>query len=91
MNKSEIQQFIDEDINPGLAMHGGHITIDKYDEEHRHLYLRMGGGCQGCASSKVSMAFAVERFLMEEFPDLNEIEDVTNHSLGENPYYRQDI
>ena len=77
MNKSEIQQFIDEDINPGLAMHGGHI--------------RMGGGCQGCASSKVSMAFAVERFLMEEFPDLNEIEDVTNHSLGENPYYGQDI
>ena len=91
MDKSEIQKFIDEDINPGLAMHGGHLAIDKYDEEHRHLYLRLGGGCQGCAASAITLQLQVQKFLMEEFPDLNEIEDVTNHSLGENPYYKQDI
>ena len=58
MDKSEIQKFIDEDINPALAMHGGHLTIDKYDEEHRHLYLRLGRRLSGmcCISHHTSVA-----------------------------------
>ena len=87
MTEADIQKFIDDDINPALAMHGGHISIDKYDDEHKHLYLKLGGGCQGCASSTVTLQIQIRNFLMEEFPDLKEIEDVTNHSAGQNPYY----
>ena len=87
MTRNDIQKIIDEDINPGLAMHGGYITIHDFDEERKFLKLTMGGGCHGCASSKVSMAFAVERHLMAVFPEIAEIEDVTDHLAGENPYY----
>ena len=87
MTRDDIQEVIDEDINPGLAMHGGSISIHDFDEEHKTLKLTMGGGCQGCASSSVSMAFAVERHLMAVFPSMGEIEDVTDHTAGKNPYY----
>ena len=87
MKKDDIQKVIDDDINPGLATHGGFITIHDFDEEHKSLKVTMGGGCQGCASSKVSMVLAVERHLKEAFPDLAEIKDVTDHLAGSNPYY----
>ena len=88
MNKNDIQKFVDDDINPALEMHGGFLTIDKYDDEHKHLYVKLGGGCQGCSSSVITLQIQIKSFLMEEFPDLKEIEDVTDHESGENPYYR---
>ena len=87
MTKDDIQKVIDEDINPGLATHGGFISIHNFDEEHKSLKVTMGGGCHGCASSKISMVLAVERHLREVFPKIGEIEDVTDHLTGENPYY----
>ena len=48
----------------------------------------MAGGCQGCASSIMTLKLHIESFLREEFPDLKEIEDMTDHESGENPYYR---
>ena len=88
MTRNDIQKIIDEDINPGLAMHGGYISIHDFDEENKSLKLQMGGGCHGCASSKATMMNGVERHLKETFPDIGEIEDVTDHLTGENPYYR---
>ena len=32
MIKSDIQEFIDEEINPSLQMHGGYILIESFDE-----------------------------------------------------------
>jgi len=49
----------------------------------------MGGGCHGCASSKITMMLGVERHFREVFPDICEITDVTDHLAGENPYYPQ--
>ena len=87
MTQAQIQKFVDEQINPALEMHGGFLTIEKFDEDHKHLYVRMGGGCHGCASATITLKLQIERFLKEEFPDLKEIEDVTNHAVGTNPYY----
>jgi len=87
MKRSDIQKIIDEDINPGLAMHGGYISIHDFDEEYKSLKLHMGGGCHGCASSKLTMMLGVERHFREVLPDIGEIEDVTDHLTGENPYY----
>ena len=87
MTRDDVQKVIDEDINPGLATHGGFISIHNFDEEHKSLKVTMGGGCHGCASSKISMVLAVERHLREVFPKIGEIEDVTDHLTGENPYY----
>ena len=85
--QDKIQRFVDEDINPALEMHGGFLAIDKYDDVHKHLYVKMGGGCQGCSSAVITLQLQIRNYLMEEFPYLKEIEDVTNHHEGENPYY----
>ena len=50
----------------------------------------MGGGCQGCASSTATLQIQIRNFLMEEFPELREIEDVTDHKSGKNPYYQSE-
>ena len=87
MTRDDIQKTISEDINPGLAMHGGSITIHDFDEGSKSLKLTMGGGCQGCASSKITLKIGIENYLKEIFPDIGEIEDITDHLAGENPYY----
>ena len=43
-----VQRVIDEVINPGIAAHGGYVELVDVDDDT--LYLRMGGGCQGCAA-----------------------------------------
>jgi len=85
--KNEIQKFIDEDINPALEMHGGYLLIHDFDEESKSLKLQMGGGCQGCSSAAITLKLQVENFFRQEFPDLGEIEDITDHFAGESPYY----
>ena len=79
--------MIDDEINPALEMHGGYILIHDFDEATKSLKLQMGGGCHGCASSKLTMMLGVERHFREIFPEIGEIEDVTDHLAGENPYY----
>ena len=81
MTKEEIQSFVDEDINPGLESHGGYLSIEKFDAASKSLYVQMGGGCQGCASAAATLK------MREQFPDLGEIVDATNHEAGEDPYY----
>ncbi len=87
MKRSDIQKLIDEEINPVLASHGGFISIKEVDDHNKILKLIMGGGCHGCSSSRTTMIEGVKRHIMEEFPDIIEVKDVTDHSTGENPYY----
>tara|TARA_Y100000287_G_C14153249_1_gene320778 strand:- start:586 stop:873 length:288 start_codon:yes stop_codon:yes gene_type:complete len=82
-----IQKFVDEEINPALEDHGGYLTIEEYDEEEKCLYVTLGGGCQGCSMSRQTLHVQIRRFLMEEFPDLGDIQDLTDHTAGKNPYY----
>ena len=87
MTRSDIQSLIDEEINPALESHGGFISIKDLDESNKILKLTMGGGCQGCSSSKTTMLNGVKRHIMEVFPEIIAVEDVTDHVAGENPYY----
>ena len=89
MIRADVQKIIDEDINPGLEMHGGNISIHEFSENDNSLKVIMGGGCHGCASSKITMMLGVQRHFKEVLPDIGDIEDVTDHLTGENPYYPQ--
>jgi len=86
MNREAIENFINEDVNPALEVHGGFISVEDLDVENGVLKIKMGGGCQGCAASQATLKFQVETYLKEEFPCLKVIEDVTDHSAGDNPY-----
>ena len=90
MTRDDIQVFIDAEINPLLQDHGGFISIHDFDENSKYLKIQMGGGCQGCAGSKMTLRRGVENHLREEFPSLGEVEDVTDHLAGENPYYEKE-
>jgi Fe-S cluster biogenesis protein NfuA len=53
-----------------------------------HLYIEMTGGCQGCASSQLTLRQGFERMVRRAVPDVVEIIDVTDHLRGQMPYYR---
>jgi len=80
-----VQRVIDEVINPGIAAHGGFVEL--VDVSDDTLYLRMGGGCQGCAASAATLRQGIERMVRQEVPEIQEIIDVTDHTAGANPYY----
>jgi Fe/S biogenesis protein NfuA len=80
-----VQAVIDEVINPGIAAHGGFVEL--VDVSDDALYLRMGGGCQGCAASAATLRQGIERMVRQEVPEIQEIIDVTDHTAGVNPYY----
>jgi len=85
MNKEEIQEFVDEDINPSLAMHNGYLKI--VSVENGVVKIELSGGSQGCASADNTIKLAVENLMKIKFPNIAEVVDLTDHSSGENPYY----
>jgi Fe/S biogenesis protein NfuA len=82
---NRVQQVIDEQINPRIASHGGEVELVDLSDDV--LYIRMNGGCQGCAASAATLRLGVEREVKEAVPEIREIVDVTDHASGENPYY----
>ena len=51
------------------------------------MYLTMGGGCQGCAMSRMTLTQGIRAAIKEAMPEVNEVVDVTDHAQGENPFY----
>ena len=82
----QVQSFLDEDINPMVAGHGGHI--DLLDVTEGKAFIHMGGACQGCGMADVTLGQGVRVALLERFPEIGEVVDSTNHAEGTNPYYQ---
>jgi Fe/S biogenesis protein NfuA len=74
-------------INPSIASHGGRADLVALNEEDGSAYLRLSGGCQGCAMSQMTLRQGIETALLEEVPELTRVLDVTDHAGGENPFY----
>ena len=55
--------------------------------EEDKAYVTMGGGCQGCAVSAMTLREGIARSIKEAIPEVSEVLDTTDHALGENPYY----
>ena len=83
--RQKIQQILNEQINPGVASHGGFVEL--IDVTDNNVFLRMGGGCQGCGAADVTLKMGVERLLREELPQIQNVFDATDHAAGQNPYY----
>ncbi len=82
-----VQDLLDQQINPSVASHGGSIILDKLVGDT--VYLRMGGGCQGCASAQLTLRQGVEQMILAAMPSIKKVVDVTDHAAGENPYYEE--
>lgn len=83
-----VETLLNQQVNPAVAAHGGHISVDKV--EGSAVYLRMSGGCQGCAASAATLREGVERMLRAALPQIEKIVDVTDHAAGDNPFYARD-
>jgi Fe/S biogenesis protein NfuA len=83
--RAKVQELIDTMINPAVAGHGGFVEL--VDVQDDRVYLQMGGGCQGCGMSDVTLKAGIERLIKEEIPEVGEVVDTTDHSSGSNPYY----
>ena len=83
--KERVQDVIDSQINPAVAMHGGFITL--LDVKEGIAYVEMGGGCQGCGAASVTLKHGVEMLLREEVPEIRGVLDSTDHASGTNPFY----
>lgn len=82
-----INYVLHSEINPGLAAHGGMVTlVELLDNEI--AVLQFGGGCQGCGMVDVTLRDGVESTLLAQLPELKGVRDATDHSYTENAYYR---
>ena len=82
-----VVSVLEQLVNPSIASHGGRADLLALDTEQGVAYLRLSGGCQGCAMSQMTLKQGIETTLLEEVPELTRVIDVTDHGGGENPYY----
>ncbi len=81
----KVQQVIQTRINPAIARHGGIISV--VDIRGRDVYVEMGGNCQGCSLSYITLKNGVIKGLKEAVPEIGEVYDATDHESGNTPYY----
>ena len=80
----KVQAVLENQINPAIASHGGAAQL--IGVEGNDIYLRLGGGCQGCGMAQVTLTQGIEASLREAVPEIGNIRDATDHAAGENPY-----
>lgn len=83
----KVTDLLDRQANPAIAAHGGHVSAEKVSDGV--VYLRMSGGCQGCAASAATLRGGIENMLRAAIPELRDIVDVTDHEAGTNPFYSE--
>lgn len=85
--EDRINYILYNQVNPGLASHGGFVSLEELTEDNIAV-LRFGGGCQGCGMVDATLKDGVEKVLMENLPQISEVRDVTDHSQRQNAYYK---
>jgi Fe-S cluster biogenesis protein NfuA len=83
--KWAIGDLLSREINPAVAMHGGWVEL--IEVKKNNVYLRLGGGCQGCGAADVTLKQGIEKAIRDLAPSIGEILDTTDHAAGRNPYY----
>ena len=78
-------QVLDQQVNPTIAAHGGRAELVAVEQET--AYLRLGGGCQGCAMATVTLSQGIETAIIQAVPEITSVVDVTDHQTGTNPYF----
>ena len=69
-----------------MASHGGKVTL--IDVKTDTAYVRLEGGCQGCAMSTKTLKEGIEVAVKREVPGIERVLDTTDHASGQNPYYQ---
>lgn len=84
--RRKVEELFDKQINPAIASHGGRVEL--VDVQGTKVFVRLGGGCQGCASAQATLRYGIERAIREILPEVSEVIDATDHTSGTNPFYK---
>jgi NFU1 iron-sulfur cluster scaffold homolog, mitochondrial len=85
--REKIEYLINHQINPGVAAHAGFVQL--IDVKDDTVYVRLGGGCQGCSAADFTLRQGIEAIIRREIPEIRRVLDITDHAAGLNPYYRK--
>jgi Fe-S cluster biogenesis protein NfuA len=72
----QIKEILDTRIRPAVAMDGGDIVFDRFEEGT--VYVRMQGACSGCPSSSATLKSGIENMLRHYVPEVLEVRAVEN-------------
>jgi len=83
--EEQITYILYNEVNPGLASHGGEVKLVEVTDEGLAI-LEFGGGCQGCSAVDVTLKEGIEKTLLAKLPQLAGVRDVTDHTNSDNAY-----
>lgn len=66
---NDIAVFLEGPVSEMLSYHSGFARLEAYESAVAHI--RLGGGCQGCPSSTITLINGVQQQLIEKFGDEN--------------------
>lgn len=72
--EAKIKELLDNEIRPAVAMDGGDIVFDRYEDGVVYLYLQ--GSCAGCPSATMTLKMGIETRLREAIPEVREVVSV---------------
>ncbi len=82
-----VNYFIQAEVNPQLAGHGGECTLMEITEDG-YVILQFGGGCNGCSQIDLTLKEGIEKQLLEVMGDeIKGVRDMTEHQRGDHSYY----
>lgn len=84
-----VHWLVENEINPQLAQHRGHVSVQEVTADGVVL-LRFGGGCHGCGMADVTLKQGIETTLMSKVPGVTAVRDATDHDTGQAPYIPRD-
>jgi len=80
--REKVKALLENEVNSALGMHGGWVEL--IDVKKNSVYLRLGGGCQGCGSANITLKMGIEKIIRERIPEVGEVLDTTDHAAGRN-------
>lgn len=70
----EIRELIDTRVRPAVAMDGGDIVFERFDQGI--VYVSLKGACSGCPSSTATLKSGIETMLKHYIPEVTEVRPV---------------
>jgi Fe-S cluster biogenesis protein NfuA len=59
-----------EEIRPYITSHKGTLEVIDFDPLEGTLFVRLGGTCQGCAASTITLKHGIETRLRQSVPEV---------------------
>ena len=82
----EIQKILDDYVQPTVNMHGGHVSLQSFEEGVATIF--MSGACSGCAMSTQTLHMGIENMLKYYIKEVLAVKGVEDPNSTVNPYYQ---